>query len=151
MKMPRTALLALTTTALLAGVTFARPSWAAELGLDFWTLPRLHAEINAHRQRAAELKRQDEAVLLRLWTKEAAIEELVASEIELREASLQFLAVNRRSALGVTGLRFHYRGANDEERATRQVIAFVRAREPKDPRVTAELLSRLESETERLR
>ena len=143
-KMPRTALFTLALSVLVGGITFARPSWPQELGIDFWTLPHLQEQLDAEQRRTAELRRRDAAVQRRLCIKEAIVSELLDGLIGLPEAARQFLAINHDWPEAVFALRLHFQGANDEVRAARQVIAFVRARQTDDYRVTQELLTDLE-------
>jgi hypothetical protein len=111
----------------LAGVSVARPSWPADLGVDFWNVPALNARLKQHQQVAVALEYQDEQVMRRIAVKEVIVHDLIAGRISLVEAAAQFRALNagRRDYLSV--IRATFPGRTDDERICRNVIGFVEA------------------------
>jgi hypothetical protein len=108
-----------------AGVSYARPSWPTDLGLDFWNVRELKTRLNHDLQLAAELEKEDDVVMRRIAAKEGIIDDLIGGRISLMEAAAQFRALNagRRDYLEV--IRSTYPGRTDDERICRNVIGFV--------------------------
>jgi hypothetical protein len=111
----------------LAGVSVARPSWPADLGVDFWNVPALNARLKRHHKVAVELERQDETVMRRIAVKEAIVADLIAERVSLVEAAAQFRALNAGRRDYLTVIRSTYPGRTDDERICHNVIAFVEA------------------------
>jgi hypothetical protein len=147
-KSPRLAALIAVPIALASGFSFAYPSWPESLGLDFWNVPRLLSTLDAEDRFAKELEQHGNSVKARIQFKEAAVDELLAGLIGLREAANQFLEMNRHQPDALANLRLHFRGATDEERCAAQVISYIKSRNC-DPRVTEALLGELSQELQR--
>ncbi|MFO0810631.1 MAG: hypothetical protein U0746_18545 [Gemmataceae bacterium] len=126
-----------------AGVAFAHPSLASELGLDFWNMPSLHQQIAHDKQFRIELERRDELSLRRIDMKEQIIRKLIGGKIELLEAAADFRALNRSHPEVMKVVRFVFAAPTEDETMCLNVIAFVDA--------WAQFNPSLESTAQRLR
>jgi hypothetical protein len=109
----------------VAGISSARPSWAADLGLDFWNVPALKARLAEDHQLASKLSDRDDKVMRRIAVKETIIEDLVAGRIGLLDAAAEFRALNAGRHAYVVVIRSLYPNMSDEERMCRNVISYV--------------------------
>jgi hypothetical protein len=134
----------------LAVVSAARPSWAADLGLDFWSVPALQERIARDQQIASKLAARDEQTLRRIAVKETIIEDLLAKRITLLEAAAEFRALNAGKHAYTMVLRSVYPDMSDEERVCRNVIGYVEsyADGDEDGRAT---IHRLQEDLQRLK
>jgi hypothetical protein len=119
----------LTCVALALGVLTAaaalNPAWMTELGLDVWNLPELQWDLEAKRQRGAELQRESELVQQRIAAKYEIIEELAARKATLREAVARFRELDARyPACRYPGKHGLVGDCSDEEAGGR-IVAWV--------------------------
>lgn len=110
-----------------AGLSFAHPTWASELGLDFWNVPSLQQKIARDRQFRIELDRRDEAVMKRIGVKDAVIDDLMAGRIDLFEAAADFRALNLQRPEASGAVRALYPAATEDESLCLNVLSFVDA------------------------
>jgi hypothetical protein len=96
--------------------------------------------------RAAKLDGTRTILAQRMKAKQAVLKQLVDREITLFEAGAWFLYLNDNPRNCPDSFRKTYPGANDAEKACRQVIAWTRRSEPE----LRELGSRADMEVERL-
>jgi hypothetical protein len=150
MKLPRAALFAIGSIALLSGISFARPSWPQELGLDFWEVPRLQNQIESARRKRAELQRKVAELQVHMWQKELILNDMVDGLIGLEAAATKFLALASESPEGLVWMRQFIPGQTDKERAIRQVLEFIDGRQLHDSRISKEFVATLQREAERL-
>jgi hypothetical protein len=113
--------------ACLAGVAYARPALVTDLGLDFWNVPALQARLDQDVRHHRELDAKDVEVLRRIEIKEGVIADLIAGRMSLPEATTHFKVLNIGRPDYMTIIRAGYPGATDDERLSRNVLAFVEA------------------------
>jgi hypothetical protein len=111
----------------LAALSQYRPSWAARVSLDWWSLSELREEIRRGQERDAELVRVGAGALERAAAKEEATQALLAGRLTLTQAASRFRAVNASSCSTELRLSERFRGATEEERLCRQVISWAEA------------------------
>jgi hypothetical protein len=107
----------------LATLSQYRPSWAANVSLDWWTLPELGEQIRRGHEMDAEMDRAAAGSSKRATAKEWATQGLLAGRLNLTEAAARFRALNATAA-AVPPIPEAYPAATEEERACRQVIAW---------------------------
>jgi hypothetical protein len=133
----------------LAGVGYAKPSLATDLGLDFWNAPELQARIERNLRLHDELEQKDVEVLRRIDAKETIVADLVAGRATLAEAATHFKILNAARPDYQTIIRAVYPGATDDERICRNVIAFVEAHVTAGNRAGRGIVERLNAELQR--
>lgn len=79
----------------LTGAGVANPEWVAEVGLDFWNVPRLNNEMDRLQRHSEELEQQARAVMLRLNAKTDIVDEVYNGNLTLSEAALRFRNLNK--------------------------------------------------------
>lgn len=109
----------------LAGVGYARPDLATNLGLDFWSVSELQESLDCELRLHRELEAKDVEVLRRIDIKEEIVRDLVANRLTLTEAAAHFKLLNAHQNAYLTVIRTVYVGASDDERICRNVIGFV--------------------------
>jgi hypothetical protein len=114
--------LALLGTSLVA-LSQYRPSWAAELNLDWWNLPELREDIRREKEREGKLRR--DTGIARCAAREEVTQDLLAGRLTLPQAAARFRALNAAVGPNVPPLGLWFPGATEEERLCRQVIAWV--------------------------
>jgi hypothetical protein len=146
----RLLLLALLLGLTVAGIGTARPSWSANMGLDFWNVPALKARMAEDRQFASELDSRDNRVLRRIAVKEMLIADLITGRASLIETAAQFRAMNAGQHGYAVVVRTLWPDATDDERLCRNVISYVESYVEPDEDGRA-LVHRLYEEMNRLK
>jgi hypothetical protein len=129
-----------------AGLVMARPDWAGREGLDFWNVSgdeqRLRAEQGEHErlERLAEFRRQ------RFELRRLVIQDLIDGCTTLAAASRRMLELNREEPNLLDVVRTSFPAASDEEAATLQTIATVRALLVHEPSRREDVMARLQAE-----
>ena len=100
-------------------------------------------------QESVDLGRRQAVVSARLAYKDAHVGELVAGRASLADVAAAFARLNAEDPVARDMVRQAYPGRSDDERAARNVLAFVEAR-PTPPAERAALLTRLHAEFDRL-
>ncbi len=121
---PRRLLIAAALGLTLAGVSYARPAWTQELGLDFWNVPPLEAQMRRTEQLEAVLSVRSEQALQRIAAKEELVAALLDGRLDLREVAARFKEFNGNRAAYVITIRRTFSGRDDDERLYRNVINF---------------------------
>ena len=114
--------------AILLGTCLMRPQWAGRVGLDVWTLPEMHAQVEEGRSSAARIDEQFRQVRACEEGRDRVDDELLAGRIGLPEAAGRYRAMNAAPRGGGGDLLHYYGGDSEEERCCRQVIQRVGAR-----------------------
>jgi len=131
---------------LIAGASFARPSWPTDLGVDFWSVPSLEARLERENRWRDELESLDDVVMQRIVVKDKIIAEVLAHRMSLLAAAAEFRALNAEQHRYTEVLRETYPSRSDEECLCRNVIGYVALTTQARPeRVKAEV-ARLEAE-----
>jgi hypothetical protein len=107
----------------LAAMNQYRPAWAARMGMDWWSLPELQAEVRDGQERSAELGARSAAANARLTGKNAVIEAFRAGRLTLLQAAARFRDINETRHDSCAS----FAGATAEERLCRQVISWAEA------------------------
>src|SRR5262249_52100291 len=121
----RSFLCAVVASGLLAVAASLSPDWFRKAGLDFWSLPALHAEIARTRASDAELEAELFRIEARMKEKEETVLAVIDGRLSLREAAAKFAAVNAQSPSALRGMLASMPGRTEEERQRRQVIYWV--------------------------
>jgi hypothetical protein len=125
MKLPtRTLLFTVVLGLVLAGASYARPTWPEELGLDFWSVPALQAAIERDRRREVELEARCEVTLQRIALKQALTTELTAGRLSLRDTAALFRDLDGDRPVYIAVMRWANPGSTDEECYCRAVIRY---------------------------
>jgi hypothetical protein len=82
----------------ISGLAYAQPEWATEIGMDFWNLPGLEADLQQSHRIAVELEQRSSQTLRRLLQKEAVVNDLLLGNCSFFEAAVQFKLLNRDAA-----------------------------------------------------
>jgi hypothetical protein len=132
----------------LAALNEYRPAWAARAGLDWWSLPELHAQLRRCEQEQAALGQVGATVVARAAAKERVSADLRAGRLTLLQAAVRFRALGAAPSCPGVDLRGHYAGATEDERTCRQVISWVAGAVAQDesPDASEEVRRRLEAE-----
>src|SRR5438874_906799 len=93
---------------LIAGASFARPSWPTDLGVDFWSVPALKARLQLENQWHDELEALDDVVLRRIVVKNLIVADVLAHRTPLVEAAAEFKALNEDQPRYMEVLRATY-------------------------------------------
>src|ERR1700687_6167903 len=83
-----------TVAAVLIGIGYSRPSWAASYGVDWWTLPELEKNLQHVLQEQEQLDRQTTRIKDRLAGRQRVVDDLVAGRTSLLEAAAQFRSLS---------------------------------------------------------
>jgi hypothetical protein len=110
-----------------AGVSFANPDWASDLGLDFWNVPTFKQKLARDKQLRIELDRIDEKVLKRIAIKETVVTDLVAGKIDLLEAAAEFRAVNLTGKYTPATVRLLFPAPTEDESICLHLLCHVDA------------------------
>src|SRR5207302_4639717 len=77
-----------------SGVGAGAPECSADLGLDFWNLPRMNSEIDRYRKQGEDLEQQARSTMKRLAAKADVLDELHCGHLTFREAAMRFRNLN---------------------------------------------------------
>jgi hypothetical protein len=131
---------------LIAGASFARPSWPTDLGVDFWSVPALQAKLKEEGRWHDQLEALDAAVKQRIAVKDLIIADVLAHRTSLIEAAAEFRRLNADEPKYMDVLRESFPSRSDEECLCRNVLAYVSMSGRRQPeRIKAEV-ARLEAE-----
>ena len=130
------------------GVMAGHPTWARSIGADVWNVPAIQEEIRTSQTERDHLDAENEEICHRIAIKESIVTDLVASRITLSEATEQFTELNAARPNYMTVIRDTFRGATDQEKMARNVIAFVVTRV--SPQEQTAVVGRLEAELARM-
>ncbi len=131
----------------LAGLSQYHPTWAAPLGLDWWSLPELRDEMRRCEEQQAQMTLREQAVIARLVAKSAVSDDLRAGRLSLAQAAIKFGELNAMPPQCPADLGEYGSAVSEGERLCRQVIYWVVASQPGS---APELRARLENELTRL-
>jgi hypothetical protein len=112
---------ALATVAALSSVGLG---WWEEIDLGFVGHSSV-GQTQLEQQRLARMNQDCERTSRRVLLRESIVENLLLGLLTLREAAEQFDALNHSNPPTLAYIRSSFEGNSDEERAARQVIAFV--------------------------
>jgi hypothetical protein len=126
-----------------AGVGYAAPETARNLGLDYWSLPGLVAECDAATQDDAEIDARLRGIRKSIKARTEVAEQAAAGELSLLEAAARFREVTFDDESYQGSLRKRYPGMSDDERLCRNVLSYVEASSSSG---TREHLARLKAE-----
>lgn len=135
--------------ALIVGVSYARPGWPTELGVDFWSVPSLNARLQREIHWRDELDALDDTVRWRIEVKDRIIDDVLAHRLSLVRAAVAFKALNRDWPQYAAVLRSTYPSRNDDECICRNVIGYVESATVRQPSRAMAEVARLEAELRR--
>jgi hypothetical protein len=137
---------ALATVAALSSVGLG---WREEFDLGFVGPGSSIGETRLEQQRLDSMNQECERTSRRVSMRESIVENLLSGLLTLREAAEQFDALNHTNPPTLAFIRSRFEGNSDEERAARQVIAFVGEYLMQRPSEREKALQRLEYEYRR--
>src|SRR5262245_55903382 len=120
----RTAAFVVLFVSALAGLAQYRPAWAAQVDLDWWSLPELCEDLQHGEQESDVQEARRQAAVDRLGARVAVIDDLRARRLTLAQAAARFRRLNATPGGRPVDLSRHMAGATEEERLCRQVIAW---------------------------
>jgi len=111
---------------------WARPAWAATVGLDVWNMPALQDQVKTSVIHSHELDLENAEIRDRIAVKEGLISQLLMGRSSLAATTEQFMALNESHPEYLDVIRRSCPGATDEEKMARNVLEF------SSPRLNAE-------------
>jgi hypothetical protein len=136
---------------LIAGVSYADPSWTTDLGVDFWSVPTLKARLQHENEWRDQLDARDDVVLQRIAVKNQIVGDLLARRKSLVQAAAEFKELNEDQPRYMEALREAYPSRSDEECFCRNVIAYVASAVQLRPARAKAEVARLEAELQAAR
>jgi hypothetical protein len=130
---------------LCAGLCYARPSWVADMGLDFWTLPEVNQHLSEQRERSEQLTETIVKFKDSVKQRELVVNGLIQQKISLDEAiALTCQATSPQhleAALGALGF-----DSSDRETSVGRLLIYWVQHTLRDAPQAAAVIARLERE-----
>jgi hypothetical protein len=126
------------------------PKWTQAAGLDVWKLPELQNQLETAAKNEVVLNAEFQDNRTRMAVKRQLIDELLAERATLKEVAAQFLSVNQSNESCIVAIRASYKGATDEEKTARNVIAHAVMQMSGSFTERAEVMARLSLELRKL-
>jgi hypothetical protein len=108
----------------LVVAVWARPAWAASVGLDIWNMPDLRKQMESSTIQSRELDQENAEIRDRIAVKEGLISQLLMGRSSLAATTEQFMALNESHPEYLDVIRRFYPGATDEEKMAGNVLEF---------------------------
>ena len=131
-------------------VNLLAPHWAQAVGLDFWELEESLANLKRETERTRDIGRVQDRLSEQIAAGESIVTALIEGRMTLPQAVDQLVEVNRdRPGFAEALICFHPNGHTHRDRIQQYVLANLRATLETDPTRLAEVLKRLEPESQR--
>jgi len=127
------------------------PNWTKAAGLDVWNVPSLRSQAESDTREGLGLSFEIEESRRRFVLKEQIIDSLLSEEINLKEATAQFLVLNENHKGAMMVIRSTYKGTTDEESTALNVVALAIPRMEGSLFEKAAIMSRLANELDQFK
>jgi hypothetical protein len=106
----------------LIGVVHVQPTWAASLGMDWWSLYDLEQTMEGQLRLTVQLEAQREQTTRRAESRRQIVAEVVADRMTLIDAAIEFRRLNQTLPSTSYSYRQAYSGKSEGESLCRYVI-----------------------------
>src|SRR5262245_49262036 len=113
-RLQRSALIGAVLLTCLASVAIVCPTWAADVGLDFWNMPALEESVAEDLELADQFAAESEVVQRSITVRCALTDDLIEGRATLSTVLAQCLELNRRSSDRLHTLRLIFPADCDE-------------------------------------
>lgn len=120
----------------VAGLT-ACPSFAEENGIDFWNIGNYQRQLESSKRERGLMEIESESTFRRIQVKEEIVKDLLGGRIAFNEAVERFVDANRTLSAPTVYIR-QYPGKTEQERASWQLIAYLRTGRAEENRSMAD-------------